>query len=83
MKLSKEQTRELTTAITYYINFLKASIWNEDDRTRKKQLQERLFIANKLYFLFEHGVRITPKFGFNQDWKRFSEKILNEKLLFN
>jgi len=83
MKLSKNQTREITQSLVFYSNFLKASIWNETDRTRKKQLQERLFIANKLYFLFEHGVKITPKFGFNSDWKRFSEKIVSDKLLFN
>lgn len=61
MKMEGELNREFTQALTYYINFLKTRIWNCSDKKKKDILRNRLFTANKLYYLFECSIK--PKFG--------------------
>ena len=81
VKLSKPMQVELTQALAYYTNYLKDEIYAETDRERKQQLRERLFTANKLYFLFEQdSVRVRTGPEFYRNWERFSKELVTSKL---
>ena len=83
VKLNKSMQVELTQALAYYSNFLKNEIYAETDRERKQQLRERLFTANKLYFLFEQdSVRVRTGPEFHRNWERFSKELVTSKLNF-
>lgn len=84
VKLSKIMRRELTQSLVYYIVNLKSQIYNEQDRAKKQALRERLFVANKLYYLFEQpSVRVKTNLEFHRNWERFSNELLKSKLQFS
>ena len=83
VKLDNCQQRELTQSLVYYMNFLRASIYNERDRESKQALRNRLQVATKLYFLFEQDtIRIKTGLDFHRNWRKKSEEILASKLQF-